>query len=185
MLVGLTGIMWFAFRWLQLKPLPETSRQTQPDIALSQSELTRYGEQGQRLWTVYAKTIELDDKTRSTVVEGVEVLFWSETTEGVDKQSNENVTLTVKAERLTLDNFRKDLSFSGKLEATDDQGLRFVTQGARWSNKSQVLEGDMDVKVERDDLLFEGVGFRYDARSGKFLIKENAHLRWVLSQERR
>lgn len=175
MLVGLTGIMWFAFRWLQLKPLPEMSRQVQPDIALSQSELTHYDEQGQRLWTVYAKTIELDDKTRSTVSEGVKVLFWSEAT----------VTLTVKAERLTLDNFREDLSFSGQLEATDGQGLSFVTQDARWSNKNQVLEGDMDVKVERDDLLFEGVGFRYDARSGKFLIKEDAHLRWVLSQERR
>ncbi len=179
------GFLWVTYDWLELDPIQQVVAQEEPDIVLAQSSLVRYDEAGRALWTVTARAIALNEATRKTVAEQVEVQFWS-----VDApvETEQVAMLTVVADQLTFDNLSQDLNFEGTIVAQNDQGLKFSTSNARWSNKQQVLEGEDGVQVihpwgDTGLIELQGVGFRYDAQTGKILLSDptgesDAILRW-------
>jgi len=170
---ALSATLWFSAAWLQLPSLPRLAAQNQPDIALKGSVLTHYDEAGKRLWTVEANSIMLDQRRHTTVALTSVVRFFGQ---------GDGAALAVHAERMVLDNASGDVRFEGTLSAQDAQGLQFDTSDARWDNKERVLEGEGALEVQQNELSFEGRGFRYDVQAKKLLIKEQAHLRWVLPQ---
>ena len=179
-LASLSGLIWLLVGWLELEPITSLSRGFQPDVALQGTTLTHYEGMGQRLWSLTAQTITVDEKTRTTVAEAVEVRFWHAAGEG---EPQEALALSVHAQRLVLDNVRQDMVFEGRLSANDAHGLEFATHDATWRQQEGVLEGEGIVTVQRGDLSLEGVGFRYDMQEGKFLLKGQARLRWMPEEE--
>jgi len=183
---SMVSFLWVAFDWLQLDPIQRVAAQDGPEIVLEQSNLVRYDEAGHALWTVHAKAIELNEETRKTVAEQVEVQFWNTET---PIEGEQTAMLTVVADQLTFDNLSQDLNFEGKIMAQNEEGLQFLTSNATWSNKQQVLEGDEAVNVthpwgESGVIELQGVGFRYDAQTGKILLSDptgesDATLRWL------
>lgn len=189
-MVSLVALAWITIDWLQLDPIQPAIAQDEPDIVLDQTSLVRYDEFGKPLWTVYAKAISLDDETRKTVAEQVEVQFWDTS---VQTPSAQAVALTVAADQMTFDNLSQDLAFEGAIVAQNEQGLRFVTSNARWMNSNQILEGDENIQVsypwgENGTIALQGVGFRYDAQTGKILLadptgEQDATLQWQPKSE--
>lgn len=189
-MVSLVALAWITIDWLQLDPIQPAIAQDEPDIVLDQTSLVRYDEFGKPLWTVYAKAISLDEETRKTVAEQVEVQFWDTS---VQTPSAQAVALTVAADQMTFDNLSQDLAFAGDIVAQNELGLRFVTSNARWMNQNQILEGDEDIQVsypwgDNGTISLQGVGFRYDAQSGKILLSDptgehDATLQWQPKSE--
>lgn len=175
-LASATGLIWLLIGWLELDPTQAVSQGFQPDIALHEVTLTHYGEHGLRQWTLTANRIAIDEKSRSTVAEAVDVRFWRGE---ADDGGVETLALSIQAQTMVLDNVRQDMVFEGALSASDDQGLTFSTSQARWHQQEQVLEGEEFVSVKRGELSLEGKGFRFDVRSGALLLKEDARLRWT------
>lgn len=180
-LASLSGLIWLLVGWLELEPITSLSHGLQPDVTLQQTTLTHYEGMGRRLWSLTAQTITVDEKTRTTVAEAVEVQFWHTPQEGGEPQGA--LALSVHAQRLVLDNVRQDMVFEGRLSANDDHGLEFATQDATWRQQERVLEGEDIVTVQRGDLSLEGAGFRYDMQEGRFLLKDQARLRWMPVEE--
>lgn len=167
-LAGMSWLLWLTVQWLQLAPPVTSTEVGLPDVAVSGGRLKHYNVQGRLAWSLEAEAIALDQRARTTRAKGVSITF--QTPDG--DQTN---ALNVLAEGLTMDTFSNDLTFEGRVEARDDQGLRFVTQGGRWSQRDQVLEGEAPVSVVRPGVhgwtvSFEASGFRYDVRTGKLAL---------------
>jgi len=154
------------------RPLaPETT--VLPEIELEENEITRYSEDGQPVWVLYARRVEYFEQLQQTRAENVAVRFLDR--EGAD-------ALIVQASHLAFFHRSGDLQFRGNLQAYDPEGLRFSTEEAHWEEETHVLRSSSPVRVEREDLLLTGQGFEYRPDEGTLTIK-SAHLRILLKEQ--
>ena len=153
------------FLGLRTVPSPP-ERGRRPAIVVVGPSLTRFDEEGRRLWELEAGSITVDKEADRTLAEDVRLKFFSEG----------QVTLEVAAARLLLLGKSEEMELEGGIEARDDQGVRFYTERLRWDPKREVLVGTGEVEVVKGENRLTGRGFEYSPKEGRFSIKEGAHL---------
>jgi len=152
----------------KLWPVPSLPKQKgeEPAIALAKPTLTRFDEQGHRLWELVAESITVDRGHDRSEALGTQLKFFKDG----------RVTLEVAAARLTLFNKSEEMELEGGIEAHNDQGLSFHTERMRWDPQREVLIGEGEVEVMQGKNKLTGRGFEYSPKKEELKIKQGAHL---------
>jgi LPS export ABC transporter protein LptC len=161
------------FRWMAWPPGEDLTRRPRPpSLTLEETSLTKLGKDGQKIWTLQAQTIHSTEEV--TQAERVEMIFFR----------NDQETLRVQAQRLTLDPHTDDLALQGRVTAVSRE-FTLKTEDLQWSAAEEKLWTDAPVILEQMEMTLTGTGFEYSPATGIAQIKKDAHLIWKPKGSRR
>lgn len=95
--------------------------------------------EGNLRWTLDADHAEVFDKEQRTVMQRVSIRVFSKDTEW-----------KVTADHGVLDNEKRDVSLTGNVVVTSNDGLRLTTNDLRWRNHERNLFTDDVVEIRRE-----------------------------------
>jgi LPS export ABC transporter protein LptC len=145
LLAGLGGYVWWKAKSRALPP-PAAPVAQDSDYRIREIHINETLA-GNLRWTLDADQAEVFDKDRRTVMKKVVVKVFSK-----------EAVWTVTADEGTLDNDKRDVSVSGNVVVTSNDGLRITTPELSWRNSERHLFTEQDVEIKRPGTTITGRG---------------------------
>lgn len=159
------GLLFFAFS--EDPPLPKAQLPEENSLPLSYSGNTISEERdGKKVWELTAEFIEIDTKSRNTILKNIKGTFYQE--------NGEQVTLT--APKAIYEDASKNIVISERVLAAATNGTTLAADTLLWTNKERLFSGEGSIVIKREDTVIVGDKIESDSEFVKFKVSGNAHI---------
>ncbi len=121
--------------------------------------------EGNLRWTLDADQAEVFDKEHRTVMKKVTVRVFSK-----------EAVWTVTADEGVLDNEKRDMSVTGNVVVTSNDGLTIKTPALYWRNKERDLRTDQPVEIRRTGTTITARGLEVRMQDQEAVLEKNVRV---------
>ena len=162
LLVGLGGMVAWKVR---NRPAPAPPPPAQDaDYRIREIHINETLE-GNLRWTLDADQAEVFDKEHRTVMNKVTVRVFSK-----------EAVWTVTADEGVLDNEKRDMSVTGNVVVTSNDGLTIETPALYWRNKERDLRTDQPVEIRRTGTTITARGLEVRMQDQEAVLEKNVRV---------
>lgn len=159
------GLIYWAFQ--------EGGKAERPDAAGGSTENMSYmgntiseEKDGKKVWELTAEFIEIDPKTKNTVLKNITGVFYQE--------NGDTVTLT--APKAVYDVESRSITVMERVKAVTNKGARLDADQVVWDNENEKFSGEGSIRVTQGDTVITGDKMESNSGFTKIKMMGNAHI---------